>query len=243
MVTLIPVRAGSKRIPGKAMKPLAGHPLLAYTLATATALRTKAPIVLVSDDDAANAYVSDCWTNVTIYHRSQDNARDDSPDICWLLEVSGFCHRPDRETLLLLRVTSPFRRAADVQAMRDAWRVEQAVGASSMRLITPTPAHPGKAWTAAKDSRRLIPVLPWRHPVSDIPWHSSPTQSLPRVYQQTAGAELTTWGQIRHGDLSGDRVTGYVVTGPAALDLNTPDDWDHAEYLVATNRATLPEVR
>lgn len=224
------------------MRSLAGHPLLAYTLATATALRTKAPIVLVSNDEAANAYVTDHWPEVDIYHRSPDNAQDGSADICWLMEVSGYRKRPDRETLLLLRVTSPFRLAADIQGMRDAWRVEQSAGASSMRMVTPTPAHPGKAWTCAKDSRRIAPVLPWRHPVSDIPWHSSPTQSLPRIYQQTAGAELTTWGQIRQGDLAGDRVTGYVVQGAAALDLNTPDDWDYAEYLVATNRATLPMV-
>lgn len=242
MVILIPVRSGSKRIPGKAMKPLAGHPLLAYTLATATALHTKSPIVLVSNDPAADAYAA-TWPGVTVYPRSADNAQDTSPDICWLLEVSGFLKRPDRETFLLLRVTSPFRLAAHVQAMRAEWRDEQAAGASSMRMVTPTPAHPGKAWLPIADSRRLQPVLPWRHPVSDVPWHSSPTQSLPRVYQQTAGAELTTWGQIRRGDLSGDRVTGYVVNGPAALDLNTPDDWDYAEYLAATKRAALPEVR
>ena len=65
MVTLIPVRAGSERIPGKAMKLLGGHPLLAYTMATATQLRGQgkhlAPIVLVSNDDAANAYVTAHW--------------------------------------------------------------------------------------------------------------------------------------------------------------------------------------
>jgi N-acylneuraminate cytidylyltransferase len=242
MITLIPVRSGSKRIPGKAMRDLAGHPLLAYTLATATALHTRAPIVLVSNDPAADTYAAD-WPGVSVYHRSPDNAQDESPDLCWLLEIEGAYKRPDRETLLILRVTSPFRGVDTVRAMREAWVVEQAAGASSMRLVTPTPAHPGKAWTMREHGRAMQPVLPWRHPRSDIPWHSSPTQSLPRVYQQTAGAELTKWGQIRRGDLSGERVSGHVVTGPEALDLNTLDDWQYAEWLVAGDWAHLPEVK
>jgi hypothetical protein len=157
---------------------------------------------------------------------------------------------------MVLRVTSPLRTAEDLKQMRRRWSAEYAAGASSMRMITPTPAHPGKAWIMAQpipgsaDSDvnpslvncSITPVLPFCHAYSGVPWHSSPTQSLPTVYQQTAGAEITTWGQIRRGSLAGDRVTGFVVTGPAALDLNTPDDWDYAEYLVATKRATLPEV-
>lgn len=237
MTILIPVRSGSKRIPGKAMKLLAGHPLLAYTLATAAALRPRCKITVVSNDEAATAYAK-TWPGVDVFPRSEGNAQDLSPDIDWLREVDGDT-QPDSQSLMVLRVTSPFRTAEYLKCMCFEWSKERRLGASSMRMITPTPAHPGKAWLATETG--ITPVLPFRH-ADGVPWHSSPTQSLPAVYQQTAGAEITTWGQIRRWSLAGDRVTGYVVTGPAALDINTQDDWDYSEYLVATKRATLPEV-
>ena len=222
------------------MKLLAGHPLLAYTLATATALEPRCPIVLVSNDADANDYVSSLWPEVTIHHRDEANAQDRSPDIAWLQELDTYIY-PDDDFLMVLRVTSPFRTAEYLSWMCSRWVSENDNGASSMRMVTPTQAHPGKAWLATETG--ITPVLPFCHADSGVPWHSSPTQSLPKVYQQTAGAEITTWGQIRRGSLAGDRVTGYVVTGPAALDINTTDDWDYAEYLVATKRATLPEVK
>ena len=35
VVALIPARSGSERVPDKNIRPLAGHPLLAYAIATA----------------------------------------------------------------------------------------------------------------------------------------------------------------------------------------------------------------
>ena len=35
IVGLIPARAGSKRVPDKNIRPLAGHPVMAYTIAAA----------------------------------------------------------------------------------------------------------------------------------------------------------------------------------------------------------------
>jgi CMP-N,N'-diacetyllegionaminic acid synthase len=62
MVALIPARAGSKRIPGKNTKPLAGHPLIAYTIAAA--LESACLSVSVSSDDLPVDYCAERWARL-----------------------------------------------------------------------------------------------------------------------------------------------------------------------------------
>ena len=60
IVALIPARAGSKRVPDKNVRPLAGHPLIAYTIAAALQSGIFAAVVVSTDSeqyrDAARHY-------------------------------------------------------------------------------------------------------------------------------------------------------------------------------------------
>jgi CMP-N-acetylneuraminic acid synthetase len=92
--------------------------------------------------------------------------------------------------------------------------------------VTPVSQHPAKMWTVdgpvmegARDDR--------------TPWHSCPTQTLPPVYVQTAGLEVTTPETLAHS-LAGHRVGIHIITGPEALDINTPEDWARAEEIAKT---------
>jgi CMP-N,N'-diacetyllegionaminic acid synthase len=49
VVALIPARAGSKRVTGKNIRPLAGHPLIAYTIASALQSGVFADVVVSTD--------------------------------------------------------------------------------------------------------------------------------------------------------------------------------------------------
>ena len=48
-VALIPARAGSKRVTGKNIRPLGGHPLLAYTIAAALQSRVFGAVVVSTE--------------------------------------------------------------------------------------------------------------------------------------------------------------------------------------------------
>jgi CMP-N,N'-diacetyllegionaminic acid synthase len=52
MVALIPARAGSKRCPGKNTRELAGHPLIAYTIAAAMESGVFATVWVCTDSRA-----------------------------------------------------------------------------------------------------------------------------------------------------------------------------------------------
>ena len=48
-VALIPAREGSTRVPGKNVRPLAGHPLIAYTIAAAREAAVFDSVVVSTD--------------------------------------------------------------------------------------------------------------------------------------------------------------------------------------------------
>src|SRR5687767_13180292 len=82
IVALIPARFGSKRIPGKNTKLLAGQPLIAYTIAAAQQSGIFADVVVSSEDDRtlslAESYgVCPLWRPPTL-------ASDSAPDIGWV---------------------------------------------------------------------------------------------------------------------------------------------------------------
>src|SRR4051794_37292922 len=128
-VALVPARAGSQRVPGKNVRPLAGHPLLAYSIAAARASGLF-DAVLVSTDSADIADVARHYGATVPGLRPATLATATSPDIEWVRHVlDGTTY----ELFSILRPTSPFRSAA---TLRRAWDAFHAVDdADSLRAV------------------------------------------------------------------------------------------------------------
>ena len=251
IIGLIPARAGSKRIPGKALRPLAGHPLIAYAIRSAEASGIFSAIYVCSDDEAildrAAGYVQDLRT--ATYHRYP--SKDNEPDIFWIewfwkwfTEAGG--DLPD--AFAILRPTSPFRTPMMIQT---AWReFRSAKWADSLRAVERWEGpHPGKMWKIVEESgahKRLQPAMTGDLVFRGIsaPFHSSPTQQLPAVYRQTAALEIArTEMCLRTQSIAGTAIMPFVTTGYEGLDLNTEDDWRLAEALVTAGKMRLPELK
>ena len=115
---LVTARGGSKGIPGKNISPLAGKPLIAWTLEAASASRSLDRIVVSTDDDEI-AEVCREWGMEVPFQRPAQLAKDDSSHIGvvlhaleWLAANDGY--RPD--SVMLLQPTSPLRTADDIDA-------------------------------------------------------------------------------------------------------------------------------
>jgi hypothetical protein len=83
VVALVPARVGSRRIPGKNVKPLAGHPVLAYTIAAAQQSGVFAAVVLSTDSDEI-AQLGRHYGAEVPFLRPEAMAGDLSPDIEWV---------------------------------------------------------------------------------------------------------------------------------------------------------------
>ena len=238
MVALIPARAGSQRIPGKNRKLFCGHPLIAYTLATARACGLFRDIWVCSDDPAiapiAQAYGAEwCW---------RDPVPADQADIVWVTDVLTMLTSTGRRPMAfaILRPTSPFRTVA--MLTRASRQFYAYLSADSLRAVEPVTQHPGKMWTWEGPSYPIKPLLTRTRP-DGVPWHSSPTQSLPTVFVQNASLEMAWTRNVEaHGSISGASVVPFFCEGYEGLDLNTPRDWRDAEALVAEGAAVLPTL-
>ena len=177
IAALIPARAGSKRVPDKNIRPLAGHPLIAYTIAAALQSEIFSAVI-VSTDSELYADIAKYYGAEVPYLRPAELAGDLSPDIEWVDYTLNKLRHDGREydCFSILRPTSPFRLP---ETIKRAWRAfTNEEGVDSLRAVEKCKQHPGKMWVVR--GNRMVPLLPLTPPGQ--PWHSNQYQSLPEVY-------------------------------------------------------------
>jgi N-acylneuraminate cytidylyltransferase len=233
-VALIPARAGSQRVPGKNVRELAGHPLLAYSIAAAQESGAF-DAVLVSTDSSEIADVARRYGADVPELRPAELATATSSDIEWVLRsMEG----RSEELFAILRPTSPFRRGATIRRALDALL---ALGdrADSIRAVELCRQHPAKMWVLEGELMR--PLLP--QPEGETPLHSRQYQALPPVYAQNSSLEIA-WTRVLAdaGSISGRRVAPFLTEGAEGLTIDYPDDFERAETLVARGEAELPPI-
>lgn len=246
-MALIPARQGSKRVPGKNVRMLGGHPVLAYTIAPARDSGIFQSVI-VSTDSADIADIARHYGAEVPFLRPPSFAGDTSPDIEWVEHTLNELKRAGRQwdCFSLLRPTSPFRTAATI---RRAWsRFIAQRGVDSLRAVEKCAQHPGKMWivdgdrmTPLMDEKLVSPKLPHRE--GGQPAHSTPYQALPPVYVQNASLEIAWTRVVFDGrTIAGEVLMPFVTEGYEGFDINDPHDWMIAERLIADGEVALPPV-
>lgn len=257
IVALVPARGGSVRIPRKNIRPLAGIPLLAYTIAAAKESGIFG-MILVSTEDDEIARIAKQYGAVAD-RRRPEFAASDSPDIDWvrdlLIDPDGLrscCEyhnlASDNTAFAILRPTSPFRSA---ETIRRAWaQFKPLTMVDSLRAMEPVRQHPCKMWRVpssldqAHSNCRCWEKNRTGISARETAHHSSPSQSLPPIYAQNASLEIAWTRTVTELDsISGERVMPFLTEGYEGFDLNTPEDWMLAETLIARGLAVLPDAR
>ena len=239
-VGLIPARAGSKRLPGKNVRMLGGHPLIAYSVTSALDSDVL-DAVIASTDSPEIAEIARAFGAEVPFLRPAEMADDRSPDIEWIRHLLMTLESDGRvwDCYAILRPTSPFRRP---ETIRRAWAAFRADGqADSLRAIQPCREHPAKQWIV--EGSRMRPVMPSPNPAA-TPWHSTPYQALRPVYVQNASLEIArTVAPLRMGTISGTAVMPFLTEGVEGFDINGPDEWLLAEHHAREHPELLPAIR
>jgi CMP-N,N'-diacetyllegionaminic acid synthase len=236
-VAFVPARSGSERVPGKNVRPLAGHPLIAYAIETALQSGVFERVVCSTDSDAIAEIAR--WYGADVpFLRPAEYATSTSPDIEWL---SFTLERLDEryDVFAIVRATNPFRGPAAVR--RGLERLLELPEADSLRAVEPVRQHPGKMWLLAEDGRTMTPLLD--QSALDVAWHAGQYQALPPVYVQSSALEIA-WTRVvpETGTREGRIVAPFCTEGYESLNVDEEEDWERAERLVASGAAALPEV-
>jgi CMP-N,N'-diacetyllegionaminic acid synthase len=263
IVALIPARSGSKRVPNKNVKHLAGRPLIAYTIRAALDSGIFSRVVVSTDDPTYGDIARDYGASVMIPYRPAKYSTDTSPDIDWVrftldwlrMKVPGVdlgtyhdhTWKPEPpewddwyDAFAILRPTSPFRLASTIQR---AWAEFQRHGEAidSLRAVEKCGQHPYKMWLMQDD--QIIPLMEsqpdyFKH---ETPGHSRQYADLPPIYVQNASLEIAWVKTVRQkGSIAGDVIAPFFTENYEGFDVNHPLDWEMAEMLVAKGYAPLP---
>ena len=239
MVAFVPARSGSKRVPDKNIRPLRGHPLLAYSICSARAANVFEAVVLCTDSESY-ADIGRHYGAEVPFLRPAEISGSMSPDIDWVeMAIDRLAAEGRRfDAFSILRPTSPFRKAATI---RRAWEQFLAAGdrIDSLRAIEKCSQHPGKMWIVR--GNRMVPLLPMAP--EELPYHSTQYAALPAVYVQNASLEMA-WTRVvtERRTIAGETLLPFITEGDEGIDINGPDDWWYAEHMLSKGEARLPEI-
>ena len=138
---LITARGGSKGIPGKNIKLLAGKPLIAWTIQAALESSIFDRTIVSTDDDNISQICSKLGAEVP-FKRPDELAQDDSPHIDAVVHAIEWLNHNCNyypEYVMLLQPTSPLRTVEDI---KNAIELLIKNNADSIISVSPTTVHP-----------------------------------------------------------------------------------------------------
>ena len=236
VVAVIPARSGSRSIPHKNIRSLAGKPLMAHTIEQARASR-HITRTIVSTDSPLYAEIARAYGAETPFLRPADYAQDLSTDLDvmthalrWLAEREG---RPPA-VCVHLRPTYPLRRIRDIDAAVELLLAHPE--ADAVRSVTPAREIPYKMWRMSPEG--------WLTPAATLPdvpdAYNAPRQALPAVYLQNASIDVVRSRVIlEQRSMTGRRILGYPMPGPC-LDIDREEDWERVARALAGSEAQSP---
>lgn len=227
VLAIVPARGGSKGLPGKNVRTLAGHPLIAWSIAAAQAAPSVGRVIC-STDDAEIAEVARCYGADLPFTRPSEFATDSATDLDvfnhaleWLDAHEGY----HPELVVQLRPTTPFRDPAWIDAAVAVMRSDPAI--TCVRSVAPAPHTPYKMWRCTDESsNRLSPLL-------ELPGcpesFNMPRQALPQVLWHTGQLDVIRADTIRDGSMTGKVIHALNVPADRAVDIDTLNDFRLAE--------------
>ncbi len=232
---IIPARGGSKGIPGKNMRRLAGHPVIAWSIMAA---RLSAAIdrVIVTTDNRDIADTALAYGAQVPFLRPPELATDTSPAIDFVrhaLAALADCDNSRPELLTMLLPTTPLRLPGDIDTAIAAFR--QNAAATGLRSAHELAEPPQKMMRI--ENGYLDGFFPDDHRPE---YYNLPRQTFPPAYHPNGYVEIMRTATITAtGTLYGSRVMPWI-TDPA-VELDAPQDFDYLEYTIERRRHPLIE--
>jgi N-acylneuraminate cytidylyltransferase len=219
VVGLVPLRGGSKSIPGKNIRDLAGKPMCAWVLEEALQASCIEELFVSTDSREVADTVRGIDSRVRVLSRPSELAQDSSSTESVMLHFAALVPFDD---LITIQATSPLTRAAHLDA---AYAHFLASGADSLLTGVRTRRF---FWTA--DGR----------PLNYDPRHRPRRQDWGGVLTESGAFYITRREVLeREGCRLGGRIAVYEMGEEHAVELDEPGDWTALERVLRARR-TVP---
>lgn len=222
---VIPLRGGSKGLPGKNTRSLAGKPL--YRHAVDLALAAGASRVLISTD-IPEVLASELPHSVQALHRPPELCGDTVPMAPVL--VHALQTAKVQGPVVLLQATSPLRQVADVQAALQ----RLATGAFDLVMSVTDAERSVLKWGQVQPDGRFVPLSSPEHCFAN-------RQSLPPVYKPNGAvyAMLAQWF-IEQQSFVSERIGTVVMPPERSFDIDNMADFERCAALLSSATQGTP---
>jgi CMP-N-acetylneuraminic acid synthetase len=215
VVALIPARGGSKGIPRKNLAPLAGRPLICWSIDAALAAERVTRVLVSTDDEEIAATAKAAGAEVP-FLRPAELAGDLVADLPVFEHALDWLEQHEQlvpELVVQLRPTSPVRPPGIVDD--GIARLMAEPRAHSLRVVCEPANNPYKMWRIADGM--LVPLVD-----SGIPeQYNRPRQELPTAYWQIGTLDVIRVSTIRTlHSMSGGAIVPMVVEPGLAVDID-----------------------
>lgn len=221
---LIPARAGSKGLPGKNIKEMAGKPLLAHAIDAARDSGVIDRLVLSTDSEDIAAVGRAHGAEVP-FLRPARLAADDTPMLAVVehalaaLADDGFVP----EIIVLLQPTSPLRRP---RHLAEAVRLLRETDCDAVASVVALPAHLSPDYVMRLEQDRLVHFLPEGQRITR-------RQDARTAYVRDGTVYAFRRGTVARGSLYGDHCRALLVPARDSVSIDDQADWEAAERTLA----------
>ena len=230
---IVPARGGSKGIPGKNVRIVGGHPVIAYTIA-ACRLSKEIGRIVVSTDSPEIAGIAKRYGAEVPFLRPAELSNDTAGDIGYIRHAVDWFEEHEGAIparIAQMRPTTPLR---DPESLDRGIRFfREHPEASSMRSGHEVPEPPQKMF-GVKDSF-FVGLFP------DDPrpeYFNLPRQTFAPAYLPNGYLDIVKPDFVRQaGKLYGDRILAWIT--PFAVELDTPETLDYLDFCLARRRHAL----
>ncbi len=235
LLGVITARGGSKGLPRKNVRSLAGKPLIVHTIDAALGLGDRLHRLVVSTDDDEIAQISRTAGAEVPFRRPPKLSRDDTPSIPVVQHAVRWVEENDENLvnwILLLQPTSPLRTTADLAAALDL--IQDGDPTAVVSVCEANESHPLKMKVIENGLVRSYDPNGFREGLR--------RQDYTLVYKTNGAVYLTRRDVLmEHNSLLGERTKPLVMPVERSVDIDTELDFRVAETLMEeTVRGPLP---
>ena len=236
VVVIIPARSGSKGVPDKNIKLLAGKPLFAYSIAAALQVKPVKRII-VSTDSQQYANIAREYGAEVPFLRPADISGDGSTTYDFIKHVIDWmdAHEGYRPTyIVLLLPTTPLREICYIEsAIKIIISNDKATGLRSVHEMSETAYK-----TVEIDGGNMKCICTGSF---DVDATNLPRQGYPKTYRPNGYVDIIKSDYvIKNRKLFGDRVIAYIT--PRIFEVDTLEDFDYLEYQVVKKPAIVKNL-
>ena len=221
---IIPARGGSKSVPRKNIKKLAGKPLLFYVLSAAKKSHFLTDLVVSSEDSEILAVAERCGGKEVVLKRPKNLAKDNTPDVPVLQHAVSVMENKNKihyDIVVMLHATTQLLRTEDIDGCIEKLVKTRADSVVSVYKVTD--ANPIKMKKIVDD--KLLPYVDGFNENTTIR-----RQDLPLVYRRNAGIYVSKRKIIMEdGKVWGKDVRPFLMPEERSVDINGLLDFYFAE--------------